>query len=111
MCFKCLFLLPEYFASVSINNLNNLLYSIIPPSTASAYLLASPSSEIGKLEAKLLETQLDVSKIKSVQLEFVKHSKLSRELIKLEKQIETIKDKDAPKAKQVAYIFQMIRVR
>lgn len=75
-----------------------------------AYLLASPSSEIGKLEAKLLETQLDVSKIKSVQLEFVKHSKLSRELIKLEKQIETIKDKDAPKAKQVAYIFQMIRI-
>lgn len=75
-----------------------------------AYILARPSSEANNLEVKILETKIELSRIKSVQLELVKHSKLSRSLIKYEKELETIQAQYAPKALQVKKIFRIIRV-
>ena len=63
------------------------------------------------MEIKILETKIELSRIKSVQLELVKHSKLSRALIKYEKDLEAIQSQYAPKALQVKKIFRIIRVR
>ena len=56
---------------------------------ATAYILARPSNEIQKLEDAKNTAMAELAKIKSVQLEFVKHSLLSRKIIKAEKQVHT----------------------
>ena len=45
--------------------------------------MARPSDEARKLEITIAETQLELSQIKSVQVEFVRHSLLSRKIIKV----------------------------
>lgn len=72
--------------------------------------MARPSSEANVLEVKKLETQIELSKIKSMQQEFVKHAKLSRSIIKFEKEIETIQAQYAPKALRVKKAMRIIRV-
>lgn len=77
---------------------------------SSAYILAKPSSEANLLETQKLEAQVELSKIKSVQLELVKHSKLSRAIIKFEKQLEVIQAQYAPKALSVKKYARFTRV-
>ena len=48
-----------------------------------AYFMARPSDEARKLEINIAENQLELSTIKSIQLEFVRHSLLSRKIIKV----------------------------
>ena len=48
-------------------------------------------SSVRKIERELLTNKEEISRITSVQLEFVKHSKLTRQAIKLEKQLATEK--------------------
>lgn len=76
-----------------------------------AFQLARPSSEVTKLEDSKIEAQLELAKIKSVQLEFVKHSKLSRSIIKIEKQLEAIQAQYLPKAQKVRRYLRGIRVQ
>jgi hypothetical protein len=76
----------------------------------SAYILAKPSSEANVLEVKKMETQIELSRIKSMQQEFVKHAKLSRLVIKYEKELETIQAQYAPKALRVKKTMRIIRV-
>lgn len=55
--------------------------------------------------------QIELAKIKSVQLEFVKHSLLSRKVISIEKKIENIQVLYAPRLLRVKKIFRILRVR
>ena len=76
-----------------------------------AYLLARPSDEIRQLNQQKAEASAELATIKSVHVEFVRHSLLSRKVIKLEKRIETIQMDYAPKAQRAKGIFRTIRVR
>jgi hypothetical protein len=75
-----------------------------------AYGLARPSSEVLKLETDKFEAQVEISKIKSVQLEFVKHSLLNRKVISIEKKLEGIQAQYAPRVLKVKKIFRVVRV-
>lgn len=75
-----------------------------------AYVLARPSTEIIKLENDRLDAVVEVGKIRSVQLEFVKHSKLSRKVISIEKQIETLQAQYFPRLLKVRKFFRVLRV-
>ena len=57
-----------------------------------------------------VETALEVASIKSVNLEFVRHSLLTRKAIKIEKRIETIQFEHAPKAIKIKNFFRICRV-
>lgn len=78
---------------------------------AIAYVLARPSAEVNKLEIEKYDAMAEVAKIKSVQLEFVKHSKLTRNVIKIEKTIETLQAQYFPRLLKVRKIFRILRVR
>lgn len=54
---------------------------------------------------------MELAKIKSVQLEFVKHSLLSRKVISIEKKIENIQVLYSPRLLRVKKIFRVLRVR
>ena len=69
-----------------------------------------PSQELLTATADLNTTRIELCEVKSVQLQFVKHSKLSRKAIKLEKQIEDIKFAQIPKLTKVKNILWIVRV-
>jgi hypothetical protein len=73
-------------------------------------MVARPSEESRKLEAEKLDTQLELAKIKSVQLEFVKHSLLARKIIKIEKQLEIIQGQYVPKSTRTKKYLRIARV-
>ena len=50
-----------------------------------------------------------IAQVKSIQLEFVKHSKLMRQNIKIEKEVEAIKEKQVPKSKFIKTVLQVTR--
>jgi hypothetical protein len=75
-----------------------------------ALLLARPSSKVTLLTSEKLTTQIELSTIKSVQLELVKHSKLTRKLIKIDKELETVQAQYIPKAKKVKKLLRIFRV-
>ena len=73
-------------------------------------MLDRPSNEhIKTLEGNLLVAQTELTKIKSVQLELVKHSLLKRKIIKIGKQLEAIQFREGPK--KVKSVFRVLRVR
>lgn len=76
----------------------------------SAFFLAQPSAEAKKLELEKYEAQAELSTIKSVQLEFVRHSLLTRKVIKAEKQLELIQSQYLPKVQKVRRYLRIIRV-
>lgn len=78
---------------------------------AIAFILARPSGEVNKLELEKYEAVAEVAKIRSVQLEFVKHSKLTRKVISIEKQIETLQAQYFPRLLRVRKVFRIARVR
>ena len=65
---------------------------------------------ISTYAAPQVETALEVASIKSVNLEFVRHSLLTRKVIKIEKRIEVIQSEYAPKAIKVKNFFRICRV-
>jgi hypothetical protein len=75
-----------------------------------AFFLARPSSEILKLESDKFDAQAEVAKIKSVQLELVKHSKLTRSIISIEKKIENLQAAYYPRLLLVRKICRIVRV-
>jgi hypothetical protein len=75
-----------------------------------AFFLAKPSSEVMKLESDKFDAQAEVAKIKSVQLEFVKHSLLTRKVISIEKKIETLQALYFPRLLKVRKICRIARV-
>jgi hypothetical protein len=60
--------------------------------------------------AEKLQAQKEVAQIKSVQLELVKHSLLTRKVIKLEKEIEKLQQSVQPTSLKVKYYSRIIRV-
>lgn len=46
--------------------------------------------ELSSLLSKKADLKIQMTTIKSIQLEFVKHSKLSRSMIKIDKEIEVL---------------------
>lgn len=79
--------------------------------TWKAFFFAQPSAEAKKLEVEKYEVQAELSTIKSVQLEFVRHSLLTRKVIKAEKQLELIQSQYLPKVQRVRRYLRIIRVR
>jgi hypothetical protein len=53
---------------------------------------------------------IEIASIKSVNLDFVKHSLLTRKVIKIEKKIETFQSQHAPKVTKVKNFFRVFRV-
>ena len=76
----------------------------------SAFLLARPSSEANRIASEKLAAQVELRTIKSIQVELVRHSKLTRKVIKCDKELETIQATYAPKAQKVRSIFRTLRV-
>jgi hypothetical protein len=62
------------------------------------------------LNNEKIDVTLQLSDIKSVQLEFVKHSLLSRKKIKLEKEIENLQLEQAPKVRRVKRFGRIVKV-
>eukprot|EP01038_Epipyxis_sp_PR26KG_P012522 gene12522-16795_t len=75
-----------------------------------AFLLARPSSEANRIASEKLAAQVELRTIKSIQVELVRHSKLTRKVIKCDKELETIQATYAPKAQKVRSIFRTLRV-
>jgi hypothetical protein len=75
-----------------------------------AYILCKPPNQIAKLQAEKFELQQELATIKSVNLEFVRHSLLSRKVIKIEKSIEGVKESQAPKIMRVKGFFRVLRM-
>ncbi len=80
-------------------------------SLLSAYLFGRPSQKLYILQNQKFEASKELSQIKSVQLEFVKHSKLTRQVIKFEKEIEALQLTHGPRFKRVKNTFRIVRVR
>eukprot|EP01040_Poterioochromonas_malhamensis_P001193 gene1193-1266_t len=74
------------------------------------YSFVGQSSQIAKLEKEKLQIQYELSTIKSIQLELVRHSKLERNLIKIDKEIEKLKASQIPKEKKMKSYFQIGRL-
>eukprot|EP01039_Chlorochromonas_danica_P000699 gene699-757_t len=73
------------------------------------YLLGGPSKKVAQLEAEKLLLLIEQRKIKSVQLELVKHSKLERKIIKIDKEIEKINSENGPKVTKTRKILRYLR--
>jgi hypothetical protein len=74
------------------------------------YFFVAQSSQFRKFENEKIQVQFELSQIKSVQLELVKNSKLERNLIKIDKEIEKLKANQIPKEKNAKYYFRIGRV-
>ena len=74
------------------------------------YFFVSQHSQSAKLEKEKIRIQMELSQIKSIQLELVRHSKLERNLIKIDKELEKLKANQIPKEKQMKFHFQIARV-
>jgi hypothetical protein len=75
-----------------------------------AYIVARPSDKLRKLEAEKFETSLELAAIKSIQVDLVRHSKLKRKAINLEKEIDKLQAETAPRHKKVKQLFRTVRV-
>ena len=75
-----------------------------------AYVLARPSSKVIQLESDKYDAMAELGKIRSVQLELVKHSKLTRKVIAIEKDIEKLQAQYFPRLLKVRKVFRVLRV-
>lgn len=62
-------------------------------------------------EKDLADAKRELATVKSIQLELVRHSRLSRRVIKIEKEMEQIQQSHAPLSAQVKQILRIARVR
>lgn len=72
--------------------------------------MARPSSEIKKLLEEKALANLEIAGIKSLQLELVKHSLLTRKVIKIEKRVEKLQDETKGRFKRVKSISRAATV-
>mmetsp|Transcript_11847 Transcript_11847/g.11496 ORF Transcript_11847/g.11496 Transcript_11847/m.11496 type:complete len:172 (+) Transcript_11847:138-653(+) len=103
-----MFLLPLDFSTAFICLGISFLFEFIR--IFIAFFLSKPSDELRQLKIQKGETALEVVSIKSVNLEFVRHSLLTRKVIKIEKRIETIEMDHAPKVLAIKKNFRIFRV-
>lgn len=91
----------EFFRIVigSLYLFTSLLFLPIP-SASLGYFFVGQSSKVNQLEKEKLEIQFELAQIKSIQLELVRHSKLERKMIKIDKEIEGLKANQIPKEKK-----------
>lgn len=75
-----------------------------------AFMLSRPSPEIKKLQIERTEANIELAGIKSIQLELVRHSLLTRKIIKYDKQIEKLQGEYMPKLKKVRNASRIVRV-
>ena len=75
-----------------------------------AHFMGAPPSKLYELENQKAAVQIELSSIKSVQLELVRNSKLERQVIKLSKEIETLKASQEPKGQKARYYLRIARV-
>lgn len=73
-------------------------------------MIGKPPNLIRKLNIEKIEALKEVAGIKSVQLELVRHSLLTRKVIKIEKQIEKLQNDQAPKILKIKNIARCLRV-
>jgi len=74
------------------------------------WYLNLPPSELKAAELELRETRLALCKVKSIQVEFVKHSKLSRKALKIEKDIEKMKESKVPQIARVKNMLGYVKI-
>ena len=93
---------------------NRYMFTLIPLNISWKFALElfvkRPPAELTTATAELNATRIELCEVKSIQLQFVKHSKLSRKAIKLEKQVEDIKLAQVPKLIRLRNILWIIRV-
>lgn len=74
-----------------------------------AYMVSKPSDKIRENMVKKAEYQVELSTITAIQVDFVKHSKLTRNIIKLDKEIEQLQREYAPRVTKTKSIARFIR--
>ncbi len=74
------------------------------------YFVAAPPARVKELEQQKVEAKFNLASIKSVQVELVRHSKLQREIIKIEKELETLQANQQPLADKLKKIMHIARV-
>ncbi len=78
---------------------------------AVGYLMALPASfRRRSLELEKIQTQAELSSIKSIQLELVRSSKLERNIIKLDKELEKIKGGHDALGARLKSVVRIVRV-
>lgn len=75
-----------------------------------AYFVAAPPKKVKELEQQRMEAKIKIASIKSVQVELVRHSKLQREVIKIDKELETLQANQQPKFDKLKKIMHIARV-
>jgi len=75
-----------------------------------ASVLNKPSSEQALLQRQREDANAELASIKSVQLELVRHSKLTRKIIKMDKQIEDLQAGNAPKFQRARRVGRISKV-
>ena len=74
-----------------------------------AYLFGRASDKYLKLKKDLFVKNEEKKGIKSMQQEFVRHSKLERDIIAIEKQIDAITANEGPKSEKINFILRTFR--
>lgn len=74
-----------------------------------AFFLAADSSELKTTIAEKASVQAELALIKSIQLEFVQHSLLTRKLIKYDKKLEEIQEKQLPLRSKTRTALRVLR--
>ena len=74
------------------------------------YFFAKPPDQIRKYNLEKAKANKELAEIKSIQLELVRHSLLTRKVIKIDKDIEKLQEKLIPRAKKVKQFFRILRV-
>ena len=105
-------LVPVVFEVFRIifGNFCHVRFQLVLDDYVVGYLFVGQSSQLTKYEKEKVKTQLELAQIKSIQLELVRHSKLERNLIKIDKEIEKLKASQVPKEKKMKSYFQIGRV-
>jgi hypothetical protein len=75
-----------------------------------AAIVVAPPRKIKELEQEKFEAKFELASIKSVQVEFIRHSKLQREIIRIDRELEILKANQQPKADKLKYIMHIVRV-
>ncbi len=79
--------------------------------SCAGYFFGTPSEEIRVLNETKAQISKEVSEIRSIHLDLVNHSKLTRKIIKIDKQIAALKEAHVPRFQKVRKIGRVVRVR
>lgn len=74
------------------------------------FVLAAEPSKVRALRMSKQEVESELATIKSIQVEFVRHSQLTRKVIKLDKEMEGINDGLPSKRRRVKSVLRVLRL-